>query len=93
MSDEILSKQPAESRLYDIDFAPLLATGDTITSVTSVTTAQVGLTIASPSFASPLVQVRISRGTDGTLYKITAIIVTTDGDTLETDVFLRLEER
>ena len=93
MSDEILSKQPGEARLYDIDFAPLLASGDTIASVTSVTTAQVGLTIALPSFASPLVQVRISSGTDGTLYKITAIIVTTDGDTLETDVFLRLEER
>lgn len=93
MTDEVLDKQPSESRLYDIDFAPLLATGDTITSVTSVSTAQNGLTIASPSFVSPKVQVRISSGTSGTLYKLTAIVVTTDGDTLETDVYLRVEER
>lgn len=93
MADEILSKQPGESRLYDIDFAPLLATADTIASVTSVSTAQSGLTIGSPAFTSPKVQVRISSGTDKTLYKITAIVVTTNGDTLETDVFLRVEER
>lgn len=93
MSDEILTKQPGESRLYDIDFAPLLATGDTLSSVTSVATAQAGLTIGSPSLATPKVQVRISSGTDGTLYKLTAIVVTTNGDTLETDVFLRVEER
>ena len=93
MTDEILTKQPGESRLYDIDFAPLLATNDTIASVTSVTTAQSGLVIGSPAFTTPKVQVRISEGTDGTLYKITAIIVSTVGDTLETDVFLRVEER
>ncbi len=93
MSDEILDKQPTESDLFDIDFEPKLATGDTVTAVTSVTTAQAGLTIGVPTFSTPLVQVRISGGTDGILYKITAIVTTANGNTLETDVFLRVEER
>lgn len=92
MAGEILEKQPSESRLYDIDFDPLLATGDSITSVTSVATLQAGLTIGAASIASPKIQVRISSGTDGTLYKITAIVVTSNGDTLETDVLLRLRD-
>ena len=53
MSDEILTKQPSESRLYDIDFAPLLATDDTITSVTSVTTAQGALVTGAPLVTTP----------------------------------------
>ncbi len=93
MSDEILEKQPTESDLFDIDFSPKLATGDTVTGVTSVTTAQAGLTIGAPALSTPLVQVRISGGTDGILYKITALVTTANGNTLETDVFLRVEER
>ncbi len=93
MTDRILDKQPTESDLFDIDFTPKLVTGDTISSVTSVATAQAGLTIGAPLLSSPKVQVRISGGTDGTLYKITAIVVTSNGNTLETDVFLRVEDR
>ena len=93
MVDEILDKQPSESRLYDIDFAPLLATGDTLTGTPTVTTAQSGLTIAAPSLSTPKVQVRLSSGTDGTLYKLTVKSSTANGDTLETDIYLRVEDR
>ena len=92
MAEEILSKQPGESDIYDIDFAPKLRSSDNIASVTSVTTAQSGLTIGSPAFSGQKVQVNISSGIDGTLYKLTAIIVSVAGHTKETDVFLRLEE-
>ena len=93
MTDRILDKQPTESDLFDIDFAPKLATGDTVTAVTSVTTAQAGLTIGAPVLSTPKVQVRLSGGTDTILYKLTAIVTTANGNTLETDVFLRVEER
>ena len=93
MTDEILDKQPTESDLFDIDFTPKLATVHSISSVTSVTTAQSGLTIGSPVLSTPKVQVRISSGTTGTPYKVTAIVVTVNGNTLETDVVLRVEER
>lgn len=93
MTDRILDKQPLESDLFDIDFAPKLATGDTVTAVTSVTTAQAGLTIGAPVLSTPKVQVRLSGGTDTILYKLTAIVTTANGNTLETDVFLRVEER
>ncbi len=93
MTDRILNKQPTESDLFDIDFTPKLAAGDTISSVTSVATAQSGLVIGAPALSSPKVQVRISSGNSGTLYKITAIVITANGNTLETDVLLRVEER
>lgn len=93
MADEILDKQPSESRLYDIDFAPLLAAGDTVTAVTSVIESPSGLTIGAASISTPKIQIRISGGTSPVLYKITAIVTTANGDTLETDVLLRTEDR
>ncbi len=92
MADEILTKQPTESRRYNIDFAPLLATGDAVDAVTSVTGSPSGLTIGSAAISSPLIQVRISAGTGGVLYQITAIVTTTGSDTLETEARLRVEE-
>lgn len=90
MTDVILIKQPSESRLYDIDFTSLLATDDTITAWTSTTATPTGLTIADAAISSPLIQVRISSGAHGVLYKISSIVTTTGGDTLETDSFLRV---
>ncbi len=92
MADEILTKQPSESRLYDIDFAPLLATSDTVSAVSSVIESPSGLTIGAASISSPLIQFRVSGGADGVLYQITAKVTTTGGDTLETEARLRVEE-
>ena len=92
MTGEILNKQPSESDIYDIDFAPVLRSDDNIDSVTSVTTAQSGLVIGSPTKSGQKVQVQISSGTDGILYKITAIIVSVAGHIKEIDVLLRVED-
>ena len=92
MAGEILNKQPSESDIYDIDFAPVLRAGDNIDSVTSVTTTQSGLVIGSPAKSGQKVQVQISSGTDGTLYKLTAIIVSVAGHIKELDVLLRVED-
>ena len=51
MTNKILTKQPSESDLYDIDFAPLLKTDDDIASVTSVIASPSGLTIGTPAFS------------------------------------------
>ena len=93
MTDQILEKQVSESDLYNIDFDPLLAASDTISAVTSVTAAPTGLTVGTPTFSDKVVQVRLSAGTDLTLYKITAIVTTALGNTKETDVYLRVEDR
>ncbi len=96
MSDEILEKQPSESRLYDIDFAPLLASADSISAIVSTTvtpTTVPALSVAAGAISSPKTQHRISAGLDGALYKVTEKITTTNGDSLETDVLLRVEDR
>ena len=61
------------------------------TAVTPVTAPV--LTVAAGVISSPKVQHRISGGLDKTLYKITEKVTTANGNTLETDVFLRVEER
>jgi len=83
---DTLIKQPGESILYDMDMRGVgrLASGDTIASVTSVTADIAGLTINNNSHNSAaLVQFRAAGGTDGTTYKVTATVTTTNGDTLE----------
>ncbi|MDN8617858.1 hypothetical protein [Variovorax ginsengisoli] len=74
---KVLDKRTADSRVYDIDCTDLLATGETISSVTSVTADQGTLTFGSPSInAAPIayadgrtaaigkvIQVQISAGT------------------------------
>lgn len=93
MSDS-LTKQPDESRLYDMDFSNLLATGETISSVDSVTQlewdantedyiATTDLTLGAPSTNGTIGQVRISGGNDGETYKITFLVTTDATNTLE----------
>lgn len=93
MAIQTLVKQPAESRLYSMDFAANLGTAG-ITSVTSVTASPVGLTIGASSVNGTKVSFRCSGGTDGVTYKITAIIVdsSTDPNTLEGEGNLRVQE-
>ena len=90
MTDKILTKQPSESDLYDIDFAPILRVDDDISSVTSVIATPSGLTIGAPTSLGQKVQVRISGGTNLVRYKISAIIISVAGNTKEADVLLRV---
>jgi len=79
---DTLDKQPSEDRLYDMDFAPRLATGETLTGAPTMieetvdqsdgslsTTAE--LTFGTPTVSGTVAQVRISGGVDGVLYKVT----------------------
>lgn len=94
---DVLVKQPWEDRLYDIPFDQELRAGDTISTVTSVTQANQGkvaasgdLSIGTGATDGSAVQVRISAGTVGEHYKITARAVTTLGDRIEVDVMMYL---
>lgn len=91
MSVETLKKQPSESRVYTMDFNANLATSETIATVVSVTADVSGLTIGSPVVGTRSAQVRISGGTVDVLYKVTWVVTTSAGNTLEAEGYLRIE--
>lgn len=84
----LLTKQPSETLIAFIEFSDQLASGDSLASITSVTEATGGITIASTSITGTKVKGTYSGGTDGTAYHIVAIVTTTLGETLEADVYL-----
>lgn len=92
------TKQPAESRLYTFDFTALLGT-ETVSGVTSIVQANQGLvtsstnlTLGTPSFSSPLAQIRLSAGQANEDYKLTALITDSGGNTLELDGILKVRD-
>ena len=88
-----LVKQPGEDLLYGMDFTNLLATGETISSVTSfleITTSD--LTIGSGTIKSAVVEFRVSGGTHGVRYRIEVIIVTSDSNTRVADGLLLVRD-
>lgn len=93
-----LLKQPQDSRLYAMDFAALLGS-DTIASVQSVTSEAEGrvggasaLTLGAASVNGSKVEVRIDGGTHGENYKLTIVVQTAGGDTLEGDGWLYVRD-
>ena len=90
----VLVKQPAESRLYTMNFAGLLEAGETVTGVTSVVDAPAGLTlVGSPTYEPTLAKQRISGGVDGVTYKVSYLVTTSAGNTLESDGFLKVRDK
>lgn len=82
-----LTKRPAESRLYNLDFAELLATGETLLTIVSVAAdtpdGATALTLSGTAISGTKVQVRIAGGTALYTYEITATVTTSDGNTLQ----------
>jgi hypothetical protein len=93
MALQTLVKQPAESRLYSMDFGANL-NGAGIASVTSVTATPTGLTVGASTISGTKVSFRCSGGTDGVTYKITVVIVddAVDPNTLEGEGNLQVSE-
>jgi len=84
----VLQKQPSESKVLYIEFADELSTGDSLSSIVSVTEATSGITISGTSISGTKVAGTYAGGVDGTLYTIEAIVDTTNGERLEVDVYL-----
>jgi len=83
-----LIKQPSESRLYTMEFAPNLAAGETVTSVSSCTASPAGLTLTGAAASGTKATVRISGGTADTTYKVTFVVITSASNTLEGEGYL-----
>lgn len=96
MSTPSLVKQPVESRLFAMDFSALLASGESVSAVTSFTadtpTGAAALTISSVAAAGSYAQARIAGGTSGFVYKCTAVITTSLGNTLEGEGLLQVKD-
>jgi hypothetical protein len=92
----VLIKQPGETLPYAIDFTNLIPTGDSLSSVTSVTATPSGsgdLTLGSASISGTQVQFTIEGGIEGKMYRVEAIVVTTVGSILEGDGRLFVTDR
>ncbi len=76
-----------------MDFSALLAPGENISGVTSVTASPNGLTLSGSATISGLTaNQRIAGGTNGTTYKVTFVITTSLGNTLEGEGYLKVED-
>ena len=94
---ETLCKQPAEKRRFQMDFSNLLASGETISSLTSISHAKIGggtsdLTISGSTLdGSGKVSFWIEAGTAGR-YRIEALVVTSSSAILEGDGILSVKD-
>lgn len=95
-----VKKQPGELINLAIDFSNLLSSGDTLTGTPTVSSAIFGsssssdLTITNVALSSDSTQItmKVSGGTDGAGYIITAECETVNGETLEADGLLMVRE-
>lgn len=100
MTLQTTEKQVAEAVIVQFDFAPDMADAETLSSVTSILAANQGdiaastdvtiTSIAISTVSTQIAQCVVSGGTNGERYKLTAIVVTSAGQTLEADGYLRV---
>ena len=105
IANERLCKQPAEQRKFSIEFNNLLATLETVSSISSVssekidgttsdlTIATTGIETSASSSKNSMITFWVSGGTTGNTYKIEAIVGTSDSATLEGDGILFVTDR
>ena len=93
----IFEKQPSEIIPISMDFANLLDTGETITTldVTITDSEDTDLTstlLVGSAIVGSIAKVTVQSGTDGERYKITIQIVTSNSALYEEDVFMKVYE-
>ncbi|MDE2098978.1 MAG: hypothetical protein KGL39_17120 [Patescibacteria group bacterium] len=82
VAPQIAYKHPDESLFYEMDFSSVLAVGETIVSFPNSTPiSDSPLTFGSPSVDGSKMKFKVSGGVDGTDYRITGEIFTTEGQT------------
>lgn len=94
---EVLVKQPSEVRQYTMDFANLLATGESISSPVITDTLRGGgvsdLTVYNESVSGSNVVFWVSGGTDNNTYRIEIVVTTSNSQTLEGDGLLSVRDK
>jgi hypothetical protein len=105
IANQRLCKQPVEKRKFSIEFNNLLATSETLSSISSVasekidgsasdlTIATTGIETSSVSSKNSAITFWVSGGTTGNTYKIEAIVNTSDSAKLEGDGILFVTDR
>ncbi len=91
-------KDPGETVRLGIDFADLLATGETISTATAAIRTAAGVTVAamlsgSASIDGSRVRQLVTGGTTGMSYKLSFTVTTSTGQTLIEGADLRVSER
>lgn len=92
MTLQTLFKQSYEERIFQFDFAGMMGTGATLASYVSVVSDNVALTISSIGVSGTICQAMFIGGVSGTTYKITAKVIDSDGQKLEMDGLLRVQD-
>ncbi len=95
LSANNLIKQAQETRTYSMDFSNLMASTETISSITSVTSELRGgstsdLTIASEAISGQTVTMVISNGTKSNTYRVEITITTSGLQILQGDGLLKI---
>jgi hypothetical protein len=94
---ENVVKQPSEVRQYTMDFANTLATGETISTITSVSIELRGgglsdVTVYNEAVSGDTIVFWVSGGTDGQTHRIEIVVVTNVGQTIEGDGLLSIRD-
>lgn len=99
MALQTIFKQSYEERLFQFDFSGLMSASATISSIVSVASVSRGdvdgssnITISGQTASEQLVQALFVGGTSGETYKITAKVVDSEGQKLELDGLLRVQD-
>jgi len=94
---ENLVKQPSEIRQFTMEFANLLSSGETISTISSISDEIRGggvsdLTVYNEAVSGTTVVFWVSGGTDGQTYRIEIVITTSNSQTLEGDGLLSVRD-
>lgn len=92
-------KRPGESRKYGVDFKNLLDAGAALVSNVSVVSTPRGvvagssnLVVGAATIAGSIVEFRLSAGTAGEDYDLTAKATDSNGNTVEDDVLIKVRK-
>ena len=93
-----LCKQPAEKRKFSMDFTQLLASGEILTSIASVTSEKIDgsasdLTITGTTINGNKVEMFIEDGTTGNTYRVEITVNTNGSQILQGDGILYVSDR
>lgn len=97
-SKQRLCKQPAEKRKFSMEFSQLLASGETITSIASVTSETIDgntsdLTITGQTINGSKIEMFIADGTSGLTYRVEITVNTNGSQILQGDGILYVSDR
>jgi hypothetical protein len=99
MNPSVFIKQPWEKRQIVVDFSDSLLSGDTISSVNSVTAWLDGVNVSddiiygAPTYVGNKVYVVLMGGINGLTYNIRFRVGSTGGDLIEDDLNLIIREK